>query len=579
MRRSGWLTAAALVITALLVSCAAIAEPAEEMRLSVSKPALQPGDSVVVELLAPDGGTCNLYLEAPEGFPVIPVMEERSVQAGYNAMYWNGTSRGYPVPEGEWNLVAEMAGYRAETTILIGRTIPSLIRAELLNVEVTSRMSVRLSFCASESADMEIVIVGADGEKEVFLRPVEMGDGEVTFPASVCGGEAVVTARLVREDGVASDPVLMSMRIREPRVSFTPTTGSPKEGTDRTMNGWTVPMDIMDEAAVWEALTAPVTVVDDGRDRAQVRQLVVRKNPEEDSEGTGTVTMASQGVHVLEKGEEWSLIETYASSFHDSAVVNWNALIQGYVPTRYLKEIVPNQQMGMVVDKLTQRMYIFRDGKLFTSLVVSTGLANEKQPYNETRAGEFLLISRVGGFYSDNMYCPLAIRFNDGDLLHEVPYISSSNGRDYSSTEPKLGTRASHGCIRVQRKKNPEGINQQWIWNHYRKNTKILIWEDWQGRQIPVPEDEKVFWYNPRKNDYYHGSDHCEGMGTRNPKEITYGELCGEAGSRLRACPYCGPEPKKDRLEEMNALYAEGGDHDPVMTEARKSCPRKPKER
>ena len=345
-----------------------------------------------------------------------------------------------------------------------------------------------------------------------------------------------------------------------------------------SLDGWTVPMDITDEEAVWQALTAPVTVLDDGKERAQVRQTVVRKEPREDSEGIGTVTLASQGVRVLEKGEEWTRIECYSSSFHDSPILNWNVLVQGYVPTKLLKEIIPNQSLGLVVDKLTQRLYVFRDGKLFSTLLVSTGLVNGKQPYNETRSGEFLLVSRVGGFYSDNMYCPRALRFNDGDLLHEVPYITRNGSRIYSVTEPQLGTKASHGCVRVQRKANPEGLNQEWLFNNYKANTKILVWEDWQGRQIPIPDDDTVFWRHPTKANYYHCSDRCTMLGTRSPVEITYAELSAE-DSELKQCPACGPVLKKNEILEINALYAEGGDHNPVLTEARKSCPKKLKER
>ena len=109
-------------------------------------------------------------------------------------------------------------------------------------------------------------------------------------------------------------------------------------------------------------------------------------------------------------------------------------------------------------------------------------------------------------------------------------------------------------------------------------NTKILIWEDWQGRQIPVPEDDAVYWRHPTKKDYYHCSDHCPLLNTRSPMEVTYGELSAE-DSKLKMCPACGPTPKKGDLAETNAKYAEGGDHDPVLTEARKTCPRRLRER
>ena len=350
------------------------------------------------------------------------------------------------------------------------------------------------------------------------------------------------------------------------------------QAEDYSLNAWTVPLDITDEEAVWQALTAPVTVLDDRKDKAQVRQITIRKEPDANSDGIGMVTMASQGVHVLERGEEWSLIECFSSSFVKSSILNWNAPVRGYVRTELLKEVVPNQEMGMVVDKLTQRLYVFRDGKLFTTLLVSTGEANAKQPYNETRSGEFLFVSRVGTFKSDNLTCRLAIRFNARDLIHEVPRVVKNGWVDYSTTESKLGKRASHGCIRVQRKKTPEGVNMEWIFDNYKENTKILIWEDWQGRQIPVPGDDAVFWRHPTKNTYYHCSDHCSLLETGRPKEITYGEICAE-DSKLKACPACAAIAKKSVLEAVNEKYAEGGDHDPVLTEARKSCPKKSKGR
>ena len=179
---------------------------------------------------------------------------------------------------------------------------------------------------------------------------------------------------------------------------------------------------------------------------------------------------------------------------------------------------------------------------------------------------------------SDNMYCPRAIRFNDGDLLHEVPYVERNGNQIYSVTEPYLGQKASHGCVRVQRRKNPEGVNQEWIFNKVKMNTKILIWEDWQGRQIPIPAEDTVFWCHPTKTDYYHCSDHCPLLNSRSPREITYGEISAE-GAKWKRCPACGPTPKKSDLQAVNETYAEGGDHDPVLTEARKDCPKRLKER
>ena len=559
-------------LLAVLLLCGAARAGTPEMTIDVSGEQVLPGSAVIVTVTVPQSGECAIRVLDRDGYPVSVVAEHRAVTEGYNALYWNGTWEGVPCSPGTWRMVLEMDGETAETPVKVGRMIPCLIAPELSERETTTGRNVTARFYATEPGTVSVSLRREGTESAAFTGETEKGDGSLRFPAAVEPGEYEAVLTLTRADGTASVPAALPLAVREPDNRFSALYTSPRAGQDLTLNGWTVPMDITDEAAVWQALTSPVTVVDDGKSTDQRRQLILRKEPSESSAGTGMVTLFSQGVHVLERGEEWSLVECYSSSFHQSAVLNWNALVQGYVPTRFLKEVIPNQEMGMVVDKLTQRMYIFRDGRLFSTLLVSTGLMNDRQPYNETRSGEFLLVSKVGGFKSDNYYCPLAIRFNAGDMLHEVPYVRRN--MDYSGTEPKLGTKSSHGCVRVQRKANPEGVNMQWIWKNYQPNTKILVWEDWQGRQIPVPDDDTVFYSNVRRNNYYHASDRCGELGTRSPGTITYGELSGEAGARLRACPYCGPLPKKGELEEINAVYAEGGDHEPEMTKARESCPR-----
>ena len=307
---------------------------------------------------------------------------------------------------------------------------------------------------------------------------------------------------------------------------------------------WSTPMDIKDEEAVWNMLMSPMTVVKGD----PMDQVLLLSAPNPDSAPVGEITCATQGVHVLEKtGDGWVKVEAYSSSFFNSRTKQWNALVQGYLQESQLTEVTPADSMGLVVDKLTQRLYVFMDGHLYSTLRVSTGLPNERQPYNETRSGEFFLVSKVGDFKSDNMTCEYAIRFNSGDLLHQVPYIGSESNKDYDICESKLGTRASHGCIRVQRKRTPEGVNMNWIWQHYKKNTKLVIWEDTDDRTIEtVPEDTKVY-YNPKGGKNYHLKDTCYGVRKEYlpMKQITYGELFTDSKfSKLTPCPYCNPPEK-----------------------------------
>ena len=321
---------------------------------------------------------------------------------------------------------------------------------------------------------------------------------------------------------------------------------------------WCTPMDIRDEEAVWAMLTAPITIVDAG----QKDQVILYAEPDKNSEPLGVITGASQAVHVLEQGKDgWTKVETYSSSFHDSKVKNWNAFVTGYVQSGKLKTKKVNQEYGIVIDKLTQTMYIFHDGHLMSTLAVSTGLYNDRQPYNETRSGEFIIVSRVGDFRSDNLVCAMGLRFNSGDLLHEVPHTKNGDGsKNYKNTEPKLGTRSSHGCIRVQRLKNPEGVNMKWIWDNIKNGTKVVIWEDYEGRQIPLPADDTLLYYNPNGGSNYHTVHDCRGIKEKywmQMESFHYSELDEAKFASLTRCPYCQPPRRVAELEEINRVHRE----------------------
>ena len=320
---------------------------------------------------------------------------------------------------------------------------------------------------------------------------------------------------------------------------------------------WCTPMDIRDEETVWKMLTAPVTIVNGDNQKSQV---ILREEPNDESNGVGVVTCLSQSVHVLETRDDgWSLVETYSSSFHDSRVKAWNLFVTGYIKTNRLVEKKVSQEHGMVIDKLTQELYIFKDGRLFSTLLASTGLYNDRQPYNETRSGEFLIVSRVGEFRSDNMFCSMALRFNSGDLLHEVPHVKNADQtKNYKNTEPKLGTRASHGCIRVQRLRNADGVNMTWLWNNISLNTKMIIWEDYAGRFIPYPDATIPLYYNTNGGSNYHSTARCNGVKDEYlpfDGNFTYGELENASYQKLTRCNYCIPPLRTGEIDAINDAH------------------------
>ncbi len=620
-----------LLLCLLLAALPALGEGAV-WSIDAPEAVIRPGKAVLLSFNAPEADAVDILLTDGEGNTITIVAEDYAAQAGRNELWWNGTYGGVFAPAGSYELTVRTEESSASAAVTVGTAAPYITNI-LSSVGIgTGEMSV--DFYASVDGLLTVGLwnggvwtpvdsleidagenvftwdmTGADPAANALTLtltdmtgfpsneehiPLTAEDFALAIPATEAPTEApteeihqeIPVEEPAMEETAAPEVTLeipQSIATPEPTevptekptpeptpVIYTPAHGSPYEGQDTSLNYWTLPMDITDEAAVWEMITKPITVVD-GDSRAQV---VIREEPDEDSRGVGVVTCASQGVHVLETLDNgWSLIECYSSSFHDSAVKAWNMLVQGYIKTDKLKVVEPELDYGLVVDKLTQRMYMFKDGKLFTTLLISTGVANERQPYNETRSGEFLIISPTGGFWSDNMFCPRALKFNDGDLLHEVPYVQRSEGSSkiYSATEPYLGQKASHGCIRVQRKKTPEGVNMAWIWNNRQMRTKLIVWEDWQGRQIEYPADDLLLYYNPNGGEFYHSQETCYSYQSKKKTmtAFTYAELEDEEHSKLKRCEYCAPVERVSVIDEINARYAEGGDHDPIMTEAR----------
>ena len=595
---------------------------------------LHPWQSVSVAFETPKAGLAWIGLTDEEGETVSVLTESYDAWAGHNRLKWNVTHGGIPAPEGTYRLTVRQGDLEGWTLVTVGRPAPVLSGvsagetvspAEPLTITFSSNLSCTLELLDDTGTETLAQWEAQPGQQTVTWDGGALTDGAHTLTLLLTDGDlasetAAITvtasgfsAAAVEED---DDPEIEGLHIEtivdeqddpaeetadepedeeetgeteigdapdqaetapeENAVSadqsvFTPSYSSPYAAREEEAGTyWTTPMDITDEAAVWEMLMKPITVVDTGKKRSQMAQLVIREEPDENSRGVGVVTCVSQGVRVLEESGDWTKIECYSSSFHDSKVKAWNMLVQGWIETKYIQTKTPDPGMGIVVDKLTQRLYIFVDGHLYDTLLCSTGHANEKQPYNESRSGEFLLlVPAVGGYVDEGMYVEMAIRYNAGDMVHQVPYTKAADGGKYFGTfEPRLGTKASHGCIRVQRRKTPKGTSMEWVYKNKKNNTKFVIWEDWQGRQLSYAADDTPVYYNPKGGKLYHSSETCASAKNVTFTPFTYGELETGAYAKLTRCTYCNPPLRKAEIDEINALYAPGGDHDPILTAA-----------
>ena len=341
--------------------------------------------------------------------------------------------------------------------------------------------------------------------------------------------------------------------------------GSVGEG-ETTPNYWTMIMgDLSDEQALWNAMMQPITILDDGKHTGKQTYLL-RKTPDASTERSnvvGEVTYKSQGVHVLNQADGWAQVEVYNTSYGNTYKKNTRRQgygvtaekLTGYVEADVLKQVTPRDDYALVIDKLNQTMYIFEKGKMTGTLLVSTGLNNSQQAWNETPAGEFLIISKTGGFWAGNLYCDMGLLLNNGCLIHEVPSVvyQETGTYDYSTTEPKLGQKASHGCIRVQRKENERGQNMKWLWNHLKVNTRVFVWDD-ATRYTEYPDDQTVLYYNTVGGSRYHTTDKCSSVNRRYwpLAPFRYGELTLSPYDELTPCKTCSAPPRPETIYEAN---------------------------
>ncbi len=347
-------------------------------------------------------------------------------------------------------------------------------------------------------------------------------------------------------------------------VNHNTSPGTAAEG-ETNANYWTLTMgDLSDEAAIWQAMMQPMTILDDGKHTGKQTYLL-RSTPDSSTKDNviGEVTYKSQGVHVLSKtGNGWAQVEVYNTSYGDAyrrvrgrqGYGVTAEKLTGYVELDVLKEVTPRDDYGLVIDKLSQTMFIFEKGKIIGSLLVSTGLNNSQQSWNETPAGEFLIISKTGGFWAGNLYCDMGLLLNNGCLIHEVPSVVYESGlHDYSSTEPRLGHKASHGCIRVQRRENKQGQNMKWLWNHLKTNTRVFVWDD-ATRYTEYPDDATVLYYNTVGGSRYHTTPNCSSVNKRYwpLAPFKYGELTLAPYSELTPCAACSAPARPETIYKSN---------------------------
>lgn len=247
--------------------------------------------------------------------------------------------------------------------------------------------------------------------------------------------------------------------------------------TQQDAGYWSLTADATDEQ-IWAAITRKLTGVDVGESES----AYIYDSVADSRKKLGSVSGISQGVNVIvERTDGWSLVEAFRNED--------GAFVRGYIRTNKLRTSEPNTSYGLVIDKASQTLIVFKDGKRVGSCKVSTGLPTAKYLHRETPAGEFITVTRRGTTeYYGNGYSKYTIRVNGSYHLAEIP-STKKNGSNFDLLAGSLGAKATRGNICIAHDASIDGgINAEWIWNmtDENKRVKVLIFDDKPRTDVPV---------------------------------------------------------------------------------------------
>ena len=431
---------------------------------------IRPYEPAALQLHVPAAGT--LRLSALVNGETLTLLSGEKVKKGSLSLPLDGlTAFGQPLPAGNAVLSAELDAsgqtFKAEAPVRV------LQPAAALAFVLLSRETLPGPGGEDLLADYQLTAPGrlevmlyAEGTPEVALRRWSIKRKD-TLPHRFrwdkrVGGSPAAPGNYIISfavQGSSQAPLLRRFALTaeepaEPDIAVTPPGSFLQERPD--------------DAGVWTALSSPITVVDIGA----LQHQGIYSEPSEASPVLGMVHGQTAGLEVLETGVS-GFARVRAARHGDGA---W---VTGYVPQAKLKTVLPDGRYGLLIDKKSQTMSVYEGGRFIGELRVSTGVFEPPGDSSfETLSGTFLTEDRIAGFTSEGFRYNYAIRIDGGNLIHEVGHRTVSGRLDYMKQLAALGIKASHGCVRVDSRPSPEGLNAWWLYTRLPRNTKVLVLPD-----------------------------------------------------------------------------------------------------
>jgi len=336
-------------------------------------------------------------------------------------------------------------------------------------------------------------VSSAEVSKDMKFKEPKTVEGEETSSAS---GNVTVTASAVGSSKNTTDAA-SSTKTAAPKATATPkpseivtyAAGKATVGAEgyeigvgvsdaaKTAKGYWALTSESTDAEIWAAMQEKLVAVNVGENE----NAYIYDSVEEGRKRLGTVSGTSQGLNVITEVGKWSLVEAFR--------IEDGAFVRGYIRTDKLRTSEPNPTYGIVIDKKTQTLIVYKDGARIGSTPVSTGLPTVKYLHRETPAGEYITVTRRGTTeYYGNGHAKYTIRIGGSYHLSEIP-TTKKGGSDYSMLEGSLGSKATRGNVVIAHNASTDGgINAEWIWNltDENKRIKVLILDDKDRSSVPT---------------------------------------------------------------------------------------------
>lgn len=454
---------------------------AEELTLEPGKPKGFADNSINVT--APAEG--SLLLQIYDSYNVYRTMTFQ-VKKGANTLHWDGLAENQErITAKEYSLrgvlTAGDKSYYTETNITFQRCNQALTMALPSSDTFYREDEWFVELCLVRDGAYVVEVYQADNMQEPLSSQRKNGTGEKPFkfrwnPKQLAAGDYVLRLYAQKNPDYAFDVPVTLVDGSAPVLVVTESAMMMPSITDS-------------DETIWDMMMQPSAVINL---RVATGHQEVYAQPDEKSSVLGTLHGLSQAVQVIDISEDgWARI------------IAWNhedgSQVDGFVPGEVLMMVEPNDEYGLLLDKNTQTMAVFYQGKRLTTLDVSSGLMAKEKLFRETPAGSYLTLEHMESFASENYHYEYPIRYDGGNLLHQLGMKKRSGRKDFSEQTPQLGTKASHGCIRLPNQVNEEGINAYWLWTHLPYHTRLIILDDPEQRKIDQIMAESGV--NPMKKD------------------------------------------------------------------------------